>query len=130
MKKLVLILCLLTGCFTPVKILKIQQAVVKTADESTVTWLAKKNGECITLASQQAEQKEGLDTYATCTLDVFEKAQRIANLIDSIRAKHKVEAGVLLSIARGEQSKDALKNITPQIEQELAVLTTLVGELK
>lgn len=130
MKKLLLGLCLLIGCYTPVKILKVQQEIVKTADVSTVSWLAKKNAECITLASQQAEQKEGMDTYATCTLDVFDKAQRIADLIDSIRAKHKVEAGVLLEIARGEKSKDELKSITPQVEQEIAVLTTLIGELK
>ena len=130
MKKLLLSFCLLTACFTPVKILQLQQAVVKTADVSTVSWLAKKNAECITLASKQAEQKEGMDTYATCTLDVFEKAQKIADLIDSIRQQHKIEAGVLLAIARGEKSKEELKNITPEVARQVNELTTLVGELK
>ncbi len=130
MKKLLLSFCLLTACFTPVKILQLQQAVVKTADVSTVSWLAKKNAECITLASKQAEQKEGMDTYATCTLDVFEKAQKIADLIDSIRQQHKIEAGVLLAIARGEKSKEELKNITPEVARQVNALTTLVGELK
>ena len=57
MKKLLLSFCLLAACVTPVKVLQLQQAVVKTADISTVSWLAKKNAECITLASKQAEQK-------------------------------------------------------------------------
>lgn len=130
MKKLLLSFCLLAACVTPVKILQLQQAVVKTADISTVSWLAKKNAECITLASKQAEQKEGMDTYATCTLDVFEKAQKIADLIDSIRQQHKTEAGVLLSIARGETTKEALKGITPEIAKQIDELTVLVGGLK
>ena len=79
---------------------------------------------------KQAEQKEGMDTYATCTLDVFDKAQKIADLIDSIRQQHKTEAGVLLSIARGESTKDSLKEITPEISKQIDELTSLVGGLK
>lgn len=130
MKNFLMGLCLLAACGSPAKTLKLQQEFVRIADASTVSWLAKKNAGCIDVASKQAEQKEGMDIYATCTLDLFETATKISNLIDAIRSNFKVEAGTLLAIARGEVSKDMLKGITPELTAQLSQLTLLLGGLK
>lgn len=118
--------------------IKANEAVVATADDSIARWYMVKHGDCLGLgqevkkkslstgADDATSKKIALDAYNGCIKDTDIAAEKIADIIDVIRSKDKVAAGVALAVAKGEKPVEALGYVIPEVAKLIEDLTKLL----
>jgi hypothetical protein len=121
-------------------VIKTQESVVKAGDEGVATWYMNKHEICLKNgikirddlkrdgSSIEVAKSTGLETYNKCMENTTGAANKIADLIDLIRAKDRVAAGIALAVARKEKPIEALGYVTPEVIKLVEELTRVIRE--
>lgn len=133
--RLLLPLIFLFGC-SPIKTtaitLKTEQELVTAKDSLTKEIVKKKSDECIKKALEIraiSGSEKAKEFCNSCVKDTFDKAEKIANLIDVIRTKNKIAAEIALSVAKKDKPIEVLTSLVPEITDLAKQLKELVDSI-
>ena len=125
---------------TTATIIKTQEDMVRLGDERVASWFLDQHKVCLEKGikirddliidnTPEAEARaKGLVIYNGCIESPINKALKITEIIDLIRSKDKVAAGIALAVARKEKPIEALGYVLPDVLDLVKKLQELLKE--